>query len=64
MKHIQLRVLAVQQWVVDKLLTIGKVSTDDSLSDLLTKVMNVDRHFSLSYEIGLRGRAFEEACVG
>ena len=54
----------MQQWVTDKLLTIGKVSTDENLSDLLTKAMNVDRHFHLFYEIGLRGRAFEEARVG
>ena len=62
MKHIQLRLLAVQQRVADKLLTIGKVSTDVNLSDLLTKAMNMDRHYRLSYDIGLRGRAFEEAC--
>ena len=33
-----------------------------ALSYLLTKAMHMDRHYRLSYEIGLRGRAFEEAC--
>ena len=64
MKHIQSRMLAMQQWVADKLLTIGKVSSEGDLSDLLTRAMGVKRHYNLAYKIGLRGRAFDEARVG
>ncbi len=61
MKHIQLRLLAMQQWVSDRLLSVNKVSTDENISDLLTKGMSIERHFRLAYGLGLRGGPFDAA---
>ena len=37
MKHIKLRSLAVQDWVQQRLLTVGEVTSDGNLSDILVK---------------------------
>ena len=60
MKHIQLRMLAVQGWVKDKLLLLSKVSSEENLSDLLTKAMSEQRHYLLARKLGLRGGPFDE----
>ena len=61
MKHIQLRMLAVQNGVQQQLLTMGKVTSDANLSDMLTKPMLEQRHHELGRRIDLRGPAFDAA---
>ena len=60
-KHIQLRLSAVQYWVQRRLLTVGKVTSDEILSDTFTKPMLVQRHYELGRRNGLRGPPFDAA---
>jgi hypothetical protein len=55
MKHIALRMLALQEWCAAKRLRFEKVHTDDNESDLLTKPMTQERLVKLAKKIGLKG---------
>ena len=56
MKHIELRMLALQDWVRDRMLFIYKVATEVNPSDLLTKPMTEERTRMLSRMIGLHAQ--------
>ena len=58
MKHIQLRLLGVQDWVQQRLLTVGKVTSDETRSDILTEPMLFQRHCEFGRRMGLRGLPF------
>ena len=60
MKHIELRMLAVQDWVAAKLLSIRKVCTLDNSSDILTKAMTTAELVKLGRLAGLRGMLFDD----
>jgi hypothetical protein len=55
MKHIELRCLALQQWREGKRLRFSKVSSEENMSDVLTKALTKDRIVKLATMIGLRG---------
>jgi hypothetical protein len=55
MKHIALRMLALQEWCAAKRLRFEKVHTDENESDLLTKPMTQERLVKLAKKIGLKG---------
>ena len=57
MKHIELHMLAIQDWVAIKLLYIFKVPTEINPSDLLTKPMTAERNKMLINMLGLFRRA-------
>lgn len=50
--------LALQQWVEEKLLMVGKVAKEDNLADMLTKPMSEARMVMLGLASGLRGGPF------
>ena len=64
MKHIALRMLALQVWCEQKRLRFEKVHTDESESDLLTKPMSHDRLVKLSLKIGLSGEIYNNEIHG
>jgi hypothetical protein len=58
MKHIDIRMLAIQGWVSERLLTVGKVSTEENVADLLTKALSRDRMIYLGRKLGMVGGGF------
>jgi hypothetical protein len=60
MTHIELRMLAVQDWVAAKLLSIRKVCALDNSSDILTKAMTKAKLVKLGRLAGLRGVFFDD----
>jgi hypothetical protein len=55
LKHVQIKLLAVQEWVRERHIKLRKIGTDSNCSDVLTKFVNqvlLKRH---SIKIGLRG---------
>ena len=59
MKHIALRMLALQEWCEDRRLRFEKVHTDENESDLLTKPMTHERLIRLASKIGLCGGIYD-----
>ena len=55
MKHIALRIVALQEWCANKRLKFAKVHTDENESDLLTKPMTKERMIKLATKLGLSG---------
>ena len=53
-KHIEIRCLAVQQWIREKSLSVGRVDTKDNTADLFTKHLDGPRTQSLARKLGLR----------
>ena len=53
--------LAVQNWVQQRLLTVGKVASDENFSDILMKPMPVRKHDDLDDELVFRGLPFDAA---
>ena len=58
MKHIDIKMLAIQGWVEERLLSISKVPTEENVSDILTKAMSRDRMLYLGRCLGLVGGQF------
>ena len=58
MKHVELKMLAIQQWHIEGRLRIRKIGTDDNASDMLTKAMSQVKLRKFGYETGLRGGVF------
>ena len=54
LKHIEIRCLAVQQWIREKRLSVGRVNTKDNTADLFTKRLDGPRTPSLARKIGLQ----------
>ena len=54
LKHIEIRCLAIQQWIQEKRLSVERVDTKDSAADLLTKHLYGPRTQSLARKLGLR----------
>ena len=53
MKHIELRMLAIQDWVANRNLYIYKISSEENMSDLLTKPLTAERSRMLAAKCGL-----------
>ena len=53
MKHVQVRNLALQQWIADSRLTLHKVASSANGADLLTKHVSQNVLQSLSPKLGL-----------
>ena len=58
MKHMEIRYLAVQQWVKDGRLTICKIHTDVNPADLMTKAMTVDKMTRHGRALRMQGGPF------
>ena len=58
MKHIELKMLSVQDWVKEKRLRMGKVSTEANPADLLTKALSKEKLVRHGWELGLRNGPF------
>ena len=59
MKHIALRLLALQEWYANKRLMFAKVHTDGNESDMLTKPMTKERMIKLAPKLGLTGGPYD-----
>lgn len=59
MKHIELRMLVIQQWLAEGRLRINKVSTHLNEADLLTKGMTEAKMIRFGRMLGLRGSRFD-----
>ena len=55
MKHVEIRMLALQQWRAEGRLRFAKVNTEVNPSDLLTKPMTREKLVRFSSMIGLHG---------
>ena len=53
MKHVQVRDLALQQWIADGRLTLQKVASSANAADLLTKIVSQNVLQSLVPKLGL-----------
>ena len=53
LKHIEVRCLALQQWIRDMRLTVGRVATQNNTAGIFTKYLNGPRILSLSKKLGL-----------
>ena len=51
--HIEIRCFALQQWIIEKRLSVGRVDTNDNTADLFTKFLDGPRMRSLSRKLGL-----------
>ena len=60
MKHIELNMLAVQEWLKTGRLRIHKVSTHDNPADLMTKAMNREKLIKFGRALNLRGAFFTD----
>ena len=60
MKHIELKMLAVQEWLKTGRLRIRKVSTHDNPADLMTKAMNREKLIKFGRALNLRGAFFTD----
>ena len=60
MKHIELKMLAVQEWLKTGRLRIHKVSTHDNPADLMTKAMNREKLIKFGRALTLRGAFFTD----
>ncbi|CAK0870998.1 unnamed protein product [Prorocentrum cordatum] len=58
MKHVELKTLAIQDWVKEGRLRIHKVSTHENPADLMTKELSVEKMTKFSRALGLRGGPF------
>ena len=58
MKHLELKELAIQDWVRAHRLKVWKVATEANPSDLLTKALSQERLLRHGWELGLRGGPF------
>ncbi|CAK0806902.1 unnamed protein product, partial [Prorocentrum cordatum] len=58
MKHIELKMLAVQDWIKEKRLQVGKVPTEANPADVLTKALAKEKLVRHGWELGLRGGPF------
>ena len=54
LKHIEIRCLAVQQWIREKRLTVSRVDTKNNTADPFTKQLDGLRTQSLAKKLGLR----------
>ena len=54
LKHIEIRCLAIQQWVREKRLSVSRVDTKNNTADLFTKHLDGLRTQSLAKKLGLR----------
>ena len=54
LKHIETRCLAVQKWIREKRLSVGRVNTKDNTADLFTKHLDGPRTRSLARKIGVQ----------
>ena len=60
MKHIELKMLAVQEWLKTGRLRIHKVSTHDNPADLMTKAMNQEKLIKFGRALNLRAAFFTD----
>ena len=54
LKHIEIRCLAIQHWIREKRLSVGRVDTKNNTADLFTKHLDGLRTQSLTKKLGLR----------
>ena len=54
LKHIEIRCLAIQQWIREKRLSVSRVDTKNNTADLFTKHLDGLRTQSLAKKLGLR----------
>ena len=54
LKHIEIRCLAIQQWVREKRLSVSRVETKNNTADLFTKHLDGLRTRALAKKLGLR----------
>ena len=60
MKHVELKMLAVQEWLKTGRLRVRKVSTHDNAADLMTKAMSREKPIKLGQALNLRGSLFTD----
>jgi len=54
LKHVELRMLALQEWIKEKRLTLAKVSSEENLADIGTKFLAPARISKLVSALGVR----------
>ena len=54
LKHIEIRCLAIQQWIRERRLLVSRVDTKNNTADLFTKHLDGLRMHSLAEKFGLR----------
>ncbi len=54
LKHVELRLLTIQDWVAEKRFALGKIGTLDNTADVGTKFLVGPRARELSEAIGIR----------
>ena len=60
MKHIELKMLTVQEWLKTGRLRGRKVSTHDNPADLMTKAMSREQRIKFGRALNLRGAFFTD----
>ena len=55
MNHVELKMLAVQEWLKTGRLRVRKVSTLDNPADLMTKAMTREKQTNFGRALNLRG---------
>ena len=61
MKHIELRMLALQDWRTEGRLDVRKIQTERNGADLLTKPMTIAKLVKFGRLLGLRGAHFDNS---
>ena len=54
LKHVEIRCLSIQQWIIDKRLSVSRVDTKNNTADLFTKHLDELRTRALAKKLGLR----------
>ena len=60
MKHVELKMLAVQEWLKTGRLRVRTVSTHDDPADLMTKAMSREKLIKFAEALNLRGSLFTD----
>jgi len=58
-KHIELKELAIQDWLERGMVKIGRVCSEENPSDLMTKAVDLPRQIRFGRKLGLRGGPFQ-----
>ena len=60
MKHVELKMLTVQEWLKTGRLRVRKLSTHDNPADLMTKAMSREKLIKFGRALSLRAAFFTE----
>ena len=61
MKHVELKMLVIQEWIAQGRLKVNKVNTHLNCADLMTKSVPIQKQIRFGRVLGLRGKQFDDA---